>query len=142
MKNGCYLVMLAFLFALPSQSVFGKVAVPPAALSEFWGGIEADWMSPNKNNVWTDGRREAILEYCKKFAKQHRPQSLVPAMIEDLSRRPSEVNAFIYTWVVLNWNAKEVRSILTPFYDGNDALKKQIAADFIAAIEEAQESGN
>ena len=137
---GFYFVMMAFLLALQSQSAFGQAAVPPAALNEFWSGIEAAWMPAKENDVWTDEQRETVRKYCKKFAESHSPKSLVPAMIEDLARRPSEVNAFIYTWIVLNWNEKEVGAILTPFYNGYDPLKKQIAADFIASIEEAKES--
>lgn len=135
------LVMVVFLLTLQSQSVSGQEAVPPAALNEFLSGIEAAWIPAKQNDIWTDEQREVVRKYCKKFAESHSPQSLVPAMIEDLKQRPSEVNAFIYTWVVLNWNAKEVTAILTPFYNGNDPLKKQIASDFIAAIEEAKESG-
>lgn len=136
----CFVVM-AFLLALQSQSVFGQAAAPPYALKGFWSGIEAAWMPAKENDIWTDKQREAVRQYCKRFTESHSPQTLVPSMIEDLARRPSEVNAFIYTWVVLNWNPKEVRAILTPFYDGNSPLKRQIAADFIASIEEAKDSG-
>lgn len=138
---GFYFVVKVFLLALQSQSAFGQEAVLPTALNEFWNGIEAAWMPAKENDIWTDKQRETVRQYCEKFAKSHAPQSLIPAMIEGLSRRPSEVNAFIYTWVVLNWNAQEVKVILTPFYDGNDPIKKQIAADFIASIEEVKESG-
>lgn len=139
-SRGFCIALMALLLALQIQSVFGQAAASPVALNEFWSGIEVAWMPAKENDVWTEEQREAVRKYCKKFAESHSPQSLLPAMIEDLARRPSEVNAFIYTWVVLNWNAKEARAILTPFYDGNDPLQKQIASDFIASIEEAQES--
>ncbi len=59
-------------------------------------------------------------------------------MINDLKLRPSEVNAFIYIWVALHWNAKEAMAILEPFYQGKDSLEKQIVSDFIAEIEEKE----
>ena len=135
----CFAIIACSL-ALQCKSVFGQASVPPAALNEFWGGVEADWMPLKRSDIWTYEQGEVVRKYCKEFAERHSPKSLVPAMIEDLARRPSEVNAFIYTWVVLNWNAKEVKNILTPFYNGNDPLKKQIASDFIASIEESGES--
>lgn len=96
-------------------------------------------MPSKENDFWTDEQRDAVRKYCKKFAQSHGPKNLIPAMIEDIARRPSEVNAFVYTWVVLNWNEAEVLRMLTPFYEGKDPLKKQIASDFIASIEEAKE---
>lgn len=141
MKNPAfYLLMLACFLSLQGQAVFGQTPAPPAVLNEFWSGVKAAWMPARENDIWTEEQRTLVLQYCKKFAESHGPKNLLPAMIEDIARRPSEVNAFIYTWVVLNWNEKEVKMILAPFYEGKDPLKKQIASDFIASIEEAKES--
>lgn len=141
MKNPAfYFLMLACILSLQGQSVFGQTSVPPAALNEFWSGVKAAWMPAKANDIWTEDQRKAVLQYCKIFAESHSPKNLLPAMIEDIAQRPSEVNAFIYTWVVLNWNDEEVKMILAPLYEGKDPLKRQIASDFIASIEEAKES--
>ncbi len=130
----------SFLVSLSGLTAFGQASVPPKELGGFWTGIKSDWMPAKAEDIWTDEQKDAVRKYCQQFAKEHDSKELVPAMIEDLVRRPSEVNAFIYSWVVLNWNAKEVEAILTPVYQGNDPSKKQVAADFIAAMEEANES--
>jgi hypothetical protein len=140
MNNHIFCFVQMASIPLKCQHVFWQPDVRPAVLNEFWSGIDIAWMPPKENAIWADEQRDVVRKYCKKFAKSHKQQNLVPAMIEDLARRPSEVNAFIYIWVALNWNGKEVKAILKPFYDGNDSLKKQIASDFIAEIEEAEES--
>ncbi len=139
MKNlTFYFLIISFLY-IQGQSVFGQTPVQPTDLNKFWSGIKAAWIPAKDNDIWTEEQRNAVLQYCKKFAECNSPKNLLPSMVEDIARRPSEVNAFIYTWVVLGWNKEEVKMILAPFYEGNDSLKKQIASDFIASIEEAKE---
>lgn len=111
----------------------------PDALKEFWRALDQSWLPTEKDSIWTESQKENVREYAARFAQKNTPQKIVPAMVEDLKHHPSEVNAFIYTWVVLQWDAKQVNDLLAPFLKSNDPLEKQIASDFVAELESESE---
>ena len=136
-----WLFLAGLLLMLPALPSFGQTTGHEEALSDFWGGISEKWL-PTGDDYWTEGQRKAVLRYCKNFAGRSDPKPLVPAMVRDLARNPSEVNAFIYTWVVMNWKREEVDAALAPFSKSNDPDERQIASDFVAEMEEAAKPDN
>lgn len=131
-------VAVAILLILPCKEVFGKVASECNELNELWSCIDSSLLPEKQNDYWTDEQRKTVRELCNRFAETHKPNCIIPAMVEDLALKPSEVNAFVYIWVVVFWNPEEVMALLEPIYEGSDSVRSQIASDFIAEIEEAK----
>jgi hypothetical protein len=109
---------------------------PPKALKPFWNGIQSNWLPRSENEFWTEDQRAKVLAYCKQYARNNNPDEIVPELIKDLKSRESEVRAFIYTWIIINWEPQRVKALLQPYYLGSDPVEKRIAADFLAEVEQ------
>jgi len=111
---------------------------PPESLKDFWGGMREEWLPRSKGEFWTKSQTEKVRAYCKKFAKNHAPEKIIPELIKDLKTRGTEFRTFIYVWIVVNWEPKKVTALLMPYYSGTDSVEQRIAGDFLAEVEEME----
>jgi hypothetical protein len=124
---------IAIFFALAISCSAGETRhffgtwEPPRSLQEFWAPIDDSW--------WKTGSTPRLDQRCKNFAKQSRPEVLVPDIITDLKANPSEVRWFVYLNVMTNWNKKSVLHVLAPFQRSRDNQIRHIADEFVADLE-------
>jgi hypothetical protein len=125
-------VLLIFLLVVCScyggeTRTFFDRWTPPESLTEFWRPINGSW--------WNKGSTPKLDRRCREFAKQTKPERIIPDMIADLKTTPYEVRWFVYLNVMLNWPQQRVLHILKPFYHSRDPEIANIARDFWADIE-------
>jgi hypothetical protein len=123
------LAMTSTCFAGEKAHFYGTWE-PRPALAEFW--------RPVRNSWWQVGRgtdSPLIAQRCQQFAKNHRPEAIIPEMIADLKAYPSEVHWFVYLRVMLHWPQKRVLALLKPFQNSPDPNVRHIAEEFYADVE-------
>jgi hypothetical protein len=113
-------------FAGETRHFFGAWE-PPRSLQEFWAPINNSW--------WKTGSTPRLDQHCRNFAKQTRPEAVVPDMIADLKANPSEVRWFVYLNVMTNWNKESVLHVLASFQRSKDNQIRHIADEFVADLE-------
>ena len=136
----------AIAAALISQPLEGKVTTqsrssrrsiePQTTLEKFWSGVQKDWLPKSANEVWPTAAKRKTREYCRAFAARSDARQLLPEMIRDLTKENSAIRSFIYTWVVIEWDPRKARNTLKTYDHSKDPIEKQVAADFLAEIEE------
>lgn len=116
--------------------ILAKEGRAPEQLVLFWSGIKPGWMPATEDEYWKDSGRKRVIDYCEEFATKSSAPELLPAIVADLKAHPSVIRTFVYTWLVMNWNAATVMPLLNRYYTSSDLAERSIAGDFIAAIEE------
>jgi hypothetical protein len=84
-------------FAGETVHFFGTWEPRPALVS-FWKPMKESW--------WITGpgtKNPRIARHCEEYARRHTPEELVPEMVMDLKRNPSEVRWFVYLHVMMEW---------------------------------------
>jgi hypothetical protein len=127
-----FCLVLALSCSAGEKRKFFGTWEPPSTLLEFWAPINDSW--------WNSGHGSTpnLNRYCRSFAKQSRPEAIIPAMIADLKANPSEVRWFVYSNVMLNWPQETVLHILKPFCRSTDVGVRRVANEFYADIEKPE----
>lgn len=99
------------------------------SLRPFWRGISRDW--------WPDVPAPALLKYCEQFALDTTPEEVLPEMMLDLKADYALTRHAVYCQVAIHWSPDRTLRFLRRYEEGNDPVARQLAADFVADIEEA-----
>jgi len=120
------LIAVCSCYAGETRTFFGRWT-PPPSLRQFWKPIDESW--------WNKGATSKLDRHCRAFAKQEKPERIIPDMIADLKTNPSEVRWFVYLHVMLNWPQERVLHVLKTFQHSRDTEISHIADDSYADIE-------
>ena len=123
-------IALALLLALCSTSAAGEEKQfwgtwePRPALRDFWRPVDQSW--------WDSTR---LPRYCRDYARRTTPEALIPEMIADLKRYPSEARWAVYATVASFWPRQRTLRVLQPLTASTDVAVRRIATEFVAELE-------
>lgn len=122
----------AYVWSRPSRPVVSKTYgewITSSSMTLFWNGLETQCVVNNKPDL------EKLSKYLKEYSIRNDIHTTLPAIVVDLKKSWSDARKAIYLMLILHWDRRDAKKLLTRYSQCSDPDVCRIAKNLVIEID-------